>query len=94
MIALVETAKGIMNAEEILSVEGIDAGRSGHDDLSNTIGITAQFDGPESNAVSRAFWGLARHQKATGLLARPSPEPGSGAPGQCQTKSAQVPGSW
>ncbi len=70
VIALVETAKGIMNAEEILSVEGIDVGWLGHYDLSNTIGITAQFDGPEFNAaVEKLFGACERHQKAAGFLA-------------------------
>ena len=70
VIALVETAKGIMNAEEILSVEGIDVGWLGHYDLSNTIGITAQFDRPEFNAaVEKLFGACERHQKAAGFLA-------------------------
>jgi 2-dehydro-3-deoxyglucarate aldolase/4-hydroxy-2-oxoheptanedioate aldolase len=70
VIALVETAKGIMNAEEILSVEGIDVGWLGHYDLSNTMGITARFDRPEFNAAVEKLSGTCeRHRKAVGFLA-------------------------
>jgi 2-keto-3-deoxy-L-rhamnonate aldolase RhmA len=70
VIALIETAKGIMNAEEILSVAGIDVGWLGHYDLSNTMGITAQFNRPEFNAaVEKLLGACKRHQKAAGFLA-------------------------
>ena len=60
-----------MNAEEILSVEGIDVGWLGHYDLSNTMGITAQFDRTGIQRRRReAFWRLARGiEKAAGFLA-------------------------
>jgi 2-keto-3-deoxy-L-rhamnonate aldolase RhmA len=70
VIALVETAKGISNADEILSVAGIDVGWMGHYDLTNTMGITAQFDRPEFNAaVEKLFGACERHGKAAGFLA-------------------------
>lgn len=70
VIALVETAKGIVNAEEIVSVEGIDVGWLGHYDLTNSMGITAQFERPEFNAAVETLFGACeRHGKAVGFLA-------------------------
>jgi 2-keto-3-deoxy-L-rhamnonate aldolase RhmA len=70
VIALVETATGIMNADEILSVAGVDVGWLGHYDLTNTMGVTAEFDRPEFNdAVGRLFGACERHGKAPGFLA-------------------------
>jgi 2-keto-3-deoxy-L-rhamnonate aldolase RhmA len=70
VIGLVETAKGISNADEILSVAGIDVRWLGHYDLTNTLGITAQFDRPEFNdAVEKLFSACERHRKAAGFLA-------------------------
>ena len=70
VVALVETTKGIENADEILSVPGIDVGWLGHYDLTNTMGITAQFDRGEFNAaVEKLFGACERHGKAPGFLA-------------------------
>ena len=70
MIALVETAKGIDNADEILSVPGVDVGWLGHYDLTNTMGITAEFDRKEFNAaVEKLFGACRKHGKAPGFLA-------------------------
>ncbi|MBV8441499.1 MAG: hypothetical protein JO312_13230 [Hyphomicrobiales bacterium] len=70
VIALVETARGIMNADEILSVAGVDVGWLGHYDLTNTMGVTAEFDRPEFNdAADRLFFACERHRKAPGFLA-------------------------
>jgi 2-keto-3-deoxy-L-rhamnonate aldolase RhmA len=72
VIGLVETAKGISNADEILSVAGIDVGWLGHYDLTNTMGITAQFDRLEFNdAVEKLFGACERHRKTLGFLAGP-----------------------
>ena len=43
---LIETAKGVENVEEILSVPGIDLVWVGHLDLSLTMGIAGQFEHP------------------------------------------------
>ena len=51
VIALIETATGIANADAILSVPGIDVGWLGHYDLTNTMGMTAEFDRPEFHAA-------------------------------------------
>jgi 2-keto-3-deoxy-L-rhamnonate aldolase RhmA len=74
VIALVETAKGIDNADEILSVPGIDVGWLGHYDLTNTMGITAEFDRKEFNAAVEVLFGACRkHGKAPGFLATSVP---------------------
>lgn len=70
VIALVESAKGIENADAVLGVPGIDVGWLGHYDLTNTMGITAEFDRAEfSDAVARLFGACKRHGKAAGFLA-------------------------
>src|ERR1700730_2629292 len=53
VIALVETATGIANIDAIVSVEGIDVGWLGHYDLTDSMGITAEFDRPEFAAAVR-----------------------------------------
>jgi 2-keto-3-deoxy-L-rhamnonate aldolase RhmA len=70
VIALIETATGIANADAILSVPGIDVGWLGHYDLTNSMGITAEFDRPEFHAAVDAWLGACRrHGKAAGILA-------------------------
>ncbi len=46
LIALIETAKGIENAEAILETDGIDIGWLGHMDLTSDLGIAGRFDDP------------------------------------------------
>jgi 2-keto-3-deoxy-L-rhamnonate aldolase RhmA len=70
VIALVETARGIANADEILGVPGVDVGWLGHYDLTNTMGITAQFDRKEFKAAATTLLDACRkHGKAPGFLA-------------------------
>jgi 2-keto-3-deoxy-L-rhamnonate aldolase RhmA len=70
VIAMIETATGIVNADDILSVPGIDVGWLGHFDLTNTMGITAEFDRPEFHAAVDAWLsGCHRHGKVPGVLA-------------------------
>jgi 2-keto-3-deoxy-L-rhamnonate aldolase RhmA len=70
VIALVETAKGIANADEILSVSGVDVGWLGHYDLTDSMGIPAQFDRKEFNtSVATLFGACRKHGKAPGFLA-------------------------
>jgi 2-keto-3-deoxy-L-rhamnonate aldolase RhmA len=70
VIALIETATGIANADEILAVEGIDVGWLGHYDLTDSMGITGQFDNPAFEAaVERLVSATKRHGKAAGFLA-------------------------
>ncbi len=47
VICLIETVKGIENADAIVGTPGVDIGWLGHFDLSNDLGITAQFDHPD-----------------------------------------------
>jgi len=70
VIALIETATGIANADEILGVEGIDVGWLGHYDLTDSMGITGQFDNPAFEAaVEHLVAAAKRHGKAAGFLA-------------------------
>ena len=70
VIALIETATGIANAYEILSVPGVDVGWLGHYDLTNTMGVTAEFDNPVfHSAVATLLASCRAHGKAPGFLA-------------------------
>jgi 2-keto-3-deoxy-L-rhamnonate aldolase RhmA len=70
VIPLIETATGIANVDAIMATEGVDIGWLGHFDLSNTQGITAQFDHPEfTAAVDALVAACVRHGKAPGFLA-------------------------
>lgn len=70
VIALIETADGIANADAIMAVPGIDVGWLGHFDLTATMGITGQFEHPDFQAaVDRLAACCARHGKAAGILA-------------------------
>jgi len=70
VIALIETATGIENVEEIMAVPGIDVGWLGHFDLTNSLGITAQFDHPKFRAAERRLIRACRqYGKAAGFLA-------------------------
>jgi 2-keto-3-deoxy-L-rhamnonate aldolase RhmA len=70
VIALIETKTGIDNADAILAVPGVDVGWLGHFDLSNTMGITGQFDHPEFNrAVDQLLAACKKHDKIPGFLA-------------------------
>ena len=45
-IALIETAAGLVNAEAIMSVPGLDLGWLGHFDLTDSLGFTGRFEDP------------------------------------------------
>lgn len=69
-IALVETATGIANVDEILGTPGIDVGWLGHYDLTDSMGITGQFDHPDFlRAVETFVAACRRHGKPAGILA-------------------------
>ena len=69
VIALIETASGIENVDEIMAVPGIDVGWLGHFDLTNSMGITGQFDHPNFlMAVDRLAAACAKHGKPAGFL--------------------------
>ncbi len=68
-IALVETAIGIAAIDEIAAVPGIDVVWLGHYDLTNSLGITGQFEHPDFRAaVTSLVEACQRHGKAAGFL--------------------------
>ncbi len=70
VIALIESEKGIANADKILSVPGIDVGWLGHYDLTDSMGIPGKFDHPRvESAVATLLAACERHGKAAGYLA-------------------------
>ena len=70
VIALIETATGIDNADAILAVPGIDVGWLGHYDLTNTMGIAGDFTHHRfADAVGRLLAACERHGKAADFLA-------------------------
>jgi 2-keto-3-deoxy-L-rhamnonate aldolase RhmA len=70
VIAQIETERGLAQLDEIARVPGIDVLWLGHFDLSNFMGIPAQFDHPEFNAAMARIASVARaHGKAAGFMA-------------------------
>jgi 2-dehydro-3-deoxyglucarate aldolase/4-hydroxy-2-oxoheptanedioate aldolase len=70
MIAQIETAEGLDNVEAIAAVPGIDALWIGQFDLTNFLGIPAQFRHPVYlAAVDRVLAACATHGKAAAMLA-------------------------
>ena len=77
VIALIETVSGIANVDKIIATRrlflGIDVGWLGHFDLSNSMGITGQFDHPDFlKAVDRMVAACTKHGKTA---TRPSSSP-------------------
>jgi 2-keto-3-deoxy-L-rhamnonate aldolase RhmA len=70
VICLVETDAGIRNVDAIAAVPGVDVVWLGHFDLTNFLGIPAQFDHPRyQEAVSALVEACNRHGKAAGFMA-------------------------
>jgi 2-dehydro-3-deoxyglucarate aldolase/4-hydroxy-2-oxoheptanedioate aldolase len=70
VICLVETAVGIENVDAIAAVPGVDVVWLGHFDLTNFMGIPAQFTHPRFlAAVDVLLAACRRHGKAAGFLA-------------------------
>lgn len=70
VVALIETAKGIRNVDEILAVPGIDVGHLGHADLTLSMGIPGQFEHADFKAAVELLLDAARrHDKAAACLA-------------------------
>lgn len=68
-IALIESERGIANAEAILAVPGIDVGWLGHYDLTDSLGIPGRFDDPRfTGAVDRLAAACQKHGKAAGFV--------------------------
>ena len=66
LIGLIETVKTIEHCEEIMAVPGLDVGWLGHYDLTNAMGVTAQFDDPRFLAAAER---LAKACAASGKTA-------------------------
>jgi 2-keto-3-deoxy-L-rhamnonate aldolase RhmA len=70
VIAQIETERGLDQVEQIAAVDGIDVLWVGHFDLSNFMGIPAQFQDPRFDAAMRRVAKVARaHGKAAGFMA-------------------------
>ena len=70
LIAQIETAAGVEEADRIAAVDGIDVLWIGHNDLSISLGIPGQFDHPDFlGAVGRVLASCNRHGKAAGIMA-------------------------
>jgi 2-keto-3-deoxy-L-rhamnonate aldolase RhmA len=77
LIAQIETAAGVEQVEAIAAVDGIDVLWIGHFDLTNSLGIPAQFDHPAyRGAVERVLTAAQARSKAAGFMVA-SPEEGA-----------------
>jgi 2-keto-3-deoxy-L-rhamnonate aldolase RhmA len=69
VIALIETARGFKNLDDILATPGLDVAWMGHYDLTVSMGIPAQFDHPLFlNAMDRLVERSRQHGVAAGFL--------------------------
>lgn len=74
IIPKIETAKGVENIDEIVSVPGIDAAFVGHMDLSVSLGVPGNYTHPRfSAAVDKVIAACKRHKKP-GVCLVASPE--------------------
>ncbi len=70
LIAQIETAAGVNNADAIAAVDGIDVLWIGHFDLTNSLGIPGQFDHPDFQAaVATVLDACEKHHKVPGFMA-------------------------
>ena len=68
LICQIESTKGLSNLDAIASIEGVDNLWVGHFDLSNSMGIPAQFQHPDFLAALRQVVDAAkRHGKTAGI---------------------------
>ncbi len=68
--ALIESERGIANADEIMSVPGIDVGHLGHGDLSLSLGVPGQTEHPSMQAgIDSLLAACDAHGKAAACLA-------------------------
>lgn len=70
VICLIETAAGIENVDAIADVDGVDVLWLGHFDLTNSMGIPAEFDHPRFvAAVDKVVAAAKRTGKTAGFMA-------------------------
>jgi 2-dehydro-3-deoxyglucarate aldolase/4-hydroxy-2-oxoheptanedioate aldolase len=68
VICQIESAKGLANSEAIAAIEGVDVLWVGHFDLTQSMGIPAQFNNPQFIEALRSVVQAARkHGKAAGI---------------------------
>lgn len=68
LIAQIETKEAVKNIEEILSVEGIDVGLIGPNDLSVSLGIPDQLSSEIiQEAIGKVVESARKHKKASGI---------------------------
>jgi 2-dehydro-3-deoxyglucarate aldolase/4-hydroxy-2-oxoheptanedioate aldolase len=69
VICLIETEEGVRNIDEIAAVPGVDVLWLGHFDLTNFLGIPAQFDHPKYiDAIDRMVAAARKHNKVLGFM--------------------------
>jgi len=69
LMCLIETAEGIANVEKIAAVPGVDVLWLGHFDLTNFLGIPAQFDHPKYvTAIERMVAAARKHGKVLACM--------------------------
>ena len=69
VICLIETDEGVRNVDEIAAVPGVDVLWVGHFDLTNFLGIPAQFDHPKYiDAIDRVVAAARKHNKVLGFM--------------------------
>lgn len=70
ILAQIESERGLANVDEIAAVDGIDVLWVGHFDLTNFLGIPAQFDNPIFlRAIDRVIEVANKHGKTAGINA-------------------------
>ncbi|MGD2139240.1 MAG: aldolase/citrate lyase family protein [Burkholderiales bacterium] len=69
VICLIETEEGVRHVDEIAAVPGVDVLWVGHFDLTNFLGIPAQFDHPKYiDAIDRVVAAARKHNKVLGFM--------------------------
>jgi len=69
VICLIETAEGIANVDKIAAVPGVDVLWLGHFDLTNFLGIPAQFDHPKYvKAIEKLVAAAKKHNKVLACM--------------------------
>jgi 2-dehydro-3-deoxyglucarate aldolase/4-hydroxy-2-oxoheptanedioate aldolase len=67
---LIESAKGVANAEEIMAVPGVDVAHLGHGDLSLSLEVPGQTDHPDMVAsIDKILAACDQHNKPAACLA-------------------------
>jgi 2-dehydro-3-deoxyglucarate aldolase/4-hydroxy-2-oxoheptanedioate aldolase len=69
VVCQIETERGLENVEAIVGMDGVDCGWIGHFDLSNFLGVPAQFQSQKFiDARARVAQVCKKHGKAAGVM--------------------------